>query len=149
MLAAAARRTLPRGGEAIVVFGYVGPNIQYIHLYVRTDQYINCHKRAGAECMRWRLYIILLYCRFAGKAVPPATVLSSASFASLHRRRRPFRRRGSRTTTMLCTRSRVCVCAYARVGWGATTPKLFSREKAYCVLKNRFYFVLNEYNSAL
>lgn len=44
--------------------------------------------------------------------------------------------------------ARVCMCPRSR-GLGVTMPKLFSREKAYCVLKNRFYFVLNEFNSAL
>lgn len=126
------------GGRRLSFLGTSGPaaNLQILILYIytRTDQYINCHKRAGAACTRWRLYnIILLYCRFAGKAVPPPLYTQSfppPRFASLHRRR-PFRRRGSRTTTMLCTRSRVCACAHTRAGngGGGATPKLFSREE--------------------
>jgi len=118
---------------AIVVFGNVEPHREYAQIN------INCHKRAGAACMRWRLYNIIIV------VSPERRSLLSfpLRFASL-RHRRPFRR-GSHDNHVV--RARVYMCVYIR-GQGATA-KLFSREKAYCVLKNSFYFILNEHNSVL
>lgn len=97
--------------------------------------------------------IILLYCRFAGKAVPPA--IYSPFLRAFCKPPPPPTFPAARVAHdnhVGHALARVCVChtpVSGNAGGGGATPKLFSREKAYCVLKNRFYFVLNEYNSEL
>lgn len=98
---------------AIVVFGNVEPHCEYAQIN------INCHKRAGAACMRWRLYIILLlsFCRKGGPSCPLLHVLRASATADLSGE--------GRTTTMLC--ARVCICAYIPVGRG-DVKIVFARE---------------------
>lgn len=98
--------------------------------------------RGPLVCAGNCIYIIILSFRLKGG---PSRVLRASTAAV------DLSGDEGRARQPCCARARGCVYVptHVWVGGGAMTPKLFSRENAYCALKNRFHFVLNEYDSAL
>jgi len=161
--AAAARRTSARGeGErmANVVFGNVGPRREftnthtYIYIYAQINILTVISERGplvcAGDCIIQYYYIVVSperrslpryirspFLRAFCEPPPPPTFPAARVAHDNH---------------VVHALARGCVCPQPVwvMGGGGDTEIVFARgERAYYVLKNRFYFVLNEYNSAL